>query len=84
MLLPSSPAEPLSPDEGVVDCRVFSSSLQVTDSQIKPKHLTLIVSHGIFSKGTKIFEGIFDEIIVSNSYQSSQEMSPIVKTINLF
>jgi len=50
-------------------------------SQIKPKHLTLIVTHGVFSKGTKLFEGIFDEIIVSNSYCHSYE-SKIVKTIN--
>jgi len=50
-------------------------------SQIKPKHLTLIVTHGIFSKGTRLFEGIFDEIIVSNSYCHSYE-SKIIKTIN--
>ena len=37
-------------------------------SQIEPKHLTLIVTHGIFSKECKIFEGVFNEIITSNSY----------------
>jgi len=37
-------------------------------SQIKPKHLTLIVTHGVFSKGFEIFKGVFDEIIVSDSY----------------
>lgn len=36
-------------------------------SQIKPKHLTLIVTHGIFSKGTNIFENIFSEVITSDS-----------------
>lgn len=49
-------------------------------SQIKPKHLTLIVTHGVFSKGTKLFEGIFDKIIVSDSFCHSYE-SRIVKTI---
>lgn len=37
-------------------------------SQIKPAHLTLIVTHGIFSKGFEVFKGTFDEIIVSDSY----------------
>lgn len=50
-------------------------------SQIKPKHLTLIITHGVFSKGTRLFEGIFDEIIVSDSYCHSYE-SKIVRTIN--
>lgn len=42
-------------------------------SQVKPyaKHLTLIVSHGIFSKGMRALEEVFDEIIMSDSYQSS-------------
>lgn len=37
-------------------------------SQIKAAHITLIVTHGIFSKGFEIFKGVFDEIIVSDSY----------------
>jgi ribose-phosphate pyrophosphokinase len=37
-------------------------------SQIKPAHITLIVTHGIFSKGFDVFKGTFDEIIVSDSY----------------
>jgi len=37
--------------------------------QIQPKHLTLIVSHGIFSKGLESLEKHFDEIIVSDSYR---------------
>lgn len=37
-------------------------------SQIKAKHLTLIVTHGIFSRGMEVFRGHFDEIIISNSY----------------
>lgn len=37
-------------------------------SQIKPSNITLIITHGIFSKGLEVFNGIFDEIIVSDSY----------------
>lgn len=37
-------------------------------SQIKPSHLTLIVTHGIFSKGTDVIDKAFDNIIVSDSY----------------
>jgi ribose-phosphate pyrophosphokinase len=36
--------------------------------KIKPKHLTLIVTHGIFSKGFATLEKKFNEIIVSDSY----------------
>lgn len=50
-------------------------------SQIDPSSLTLIVTHGVFSKGTKIFESEFNEIIVSDSYPGSNE-STIVKVIN--
>lgn len=50
-------------------------------SQIKPKHLTLIVTHGIFSKGLKVFDSKFDEVIVSDSYCHTYD-SKIVKTIN--
>lgn len=50
--------------------------------QIKPKHLTLIVTHGIFSKGFAALEQKFNEIIVSNSYGKVYN-SPIVKTINI-
>jgi ribose-phosphate pyrophosphokinase len=37
--------------------------------QVKPKHLTLIVTHGIFSKGVSALEKKFDKIILSNSYR---------------
>lgn len=37
-------------------------------AQIKPKHLTLIVTHGIFSKGFAALEEKFNEIIVSDSF----------------
>jgi ribose-phosphate pyrophosphokinase len=50
--------------------------------QIKPKHLTLIVTHGIFSKGFAALEKKFNEIIVSDSYGKSYS-SPLVKTINV-
>lgn len=48
--------------------------------QISPKHLTLIVSHGIFSKGFAMLEQRFDEIIVSDSYGKTYN-SPIIKMV---
>ena len=48
--------------------------------QVKPKHLTLIVSHGIFSKGFAMLEKKFNEIIVSDSYGKTYN-SPVVKMI---
>jgi ribose-phosphate pyrophosphokinase len=50
--------------------------------QIKPLHLTLIVSHGIFSKRFSFLEKHFQEIITSDSYRTGYE-SNIVKTIKL-
>lgn len=38
-------------------------------SQIEPKSLTLIVTHGIFSKGLRLLLDNFDEIITTDSYQ---------------
>jgi ribose-phosphate pyrophosphokinase len=49
--------------------------------QIKPKHLSLIVTHGIFSKGFSALEQYFDEIIVSNSYRTAYS-SRIVTTVD--
>ncbi|MEP7231147.1 MAG: ribose-phosphate pyrophosphokinase-like domain-containing protein [Ginsengibacter sp.] len=48
--------------------------------KIKPAHLTLIVTHGIFSKGFALLEKKFNEIIVSDSYCKDYE-SKIVKKI---
>lgn len=48
--------------------------------QIQAAHLTLIVTHGIFSKGFAELEKSFNQIIVSNSYQNSFN-SAIVKVI---
>lgn len=48
-------------------CDGGATFLAIAD-QIRPKHLTLIVSHGIFSKGFGALEKKFDEIIVSDSY----------------
>jgi ribose-phosphate pyrophosphokinase len=48
--------------------------------QIQPAHLTLIVTHGIFSKGFEALEQRFNEIIVSDSYCSTYN-SPIVKQV---
>ncbi len=50
--------------------------------QIKPSHLTLIVTHGIFSKGFEKLEKSFDEILVSDSFSSSYD-SKKLKIINL-
>jgi ribose-phosphate pyrophosphokinase len=36
-------------------------------NQINAAHLTLMVTHGIFSKGVEVLEEKFDEIIVTNS-----------------
>jgi ribose-phosphate pyrophosphokinase len=49
--------------------------------KIKPAHLTLIVTHGIFSKGFETLEKHFQQIIVSDSLYKKYE-SPIVTTLN--
>ncbi len=51
--------------------------------KIKPAHLTLIVTHGIFSKGFEQLEKYFQQIIVSNSLYKTYS-SPIVKTVDHF
>jgi ribose-phosphate pyrophosphokinase len=51
-------------------------------NQIKPKDLTLIVSHGIFSRGFSQLETKFNQIIVSNSYAKNYD-SKIVKLVDL-
>jgi ribose-phosphate pyrophosphokinase len=51
--------------------------------KIKPTHLTLIVTHGIFSKGFQELEKYFQQIIVSDSLYKKYE-SPIIKTDNHF
>lgn len=48
--------------------------------QIQPAHLTLIVTHGIFSKGFTELEKTFNQIIVSDSYQKEYR-SAIVQVI---
>ena len=47
--------------------------------KIKPAHLTLIVTHGIFSKGFEQLEKYFQQIIVSDSLYKTYN-SPIIKT----
>lgn len=42
-------------------------------SQIKPKHLTLIVSHGIFSKGVEKLLEKYNQIITSDSFQHQND-----------
>jgi ribose-phosphate pyrophosphokinase len=51
--------------------------------KIKPAHLTLIVTHGIFSKGFEQSEKYFQQIIVSNSYNKVYS-SQIIKVLNHF
>jgi ribose-phosphate pyrophosphokinase len=51
--------------------------------KIKPAHLTLIVTHGIFSKGFDTLHKYFQQIIVSNSLYKTYD-SPIVKTLKHF
>jgi ribose-phosphate pyrophosphokinase len=48
--------------------------------QIQPAHLTLIVTHGIFSKGFAELEKAFEKIIVSDSYRSEYD-SAIVQVV---
>lgn len=62
-------------------CDGGGTFLQIAN-QIQPKYLTLIVSHGIFSKGFPLLEEVFEKIIVSNSYPFVGE-SNIVKLINI-
>jgi ribose-phosphate pyrophosphokinase len=50
--------------------------------KIQPKHLTLIITHGIFSKGFAALEEKFNEIIVSDSYYKAYD-SNIVRLINV-
>lgn len=48
--------------------------------KIKPAHLTLIATHGIFSKGFTALEEKFNEIIVSDSF-CKEYPSNIIRTI---
>lgn len=51
--------------------------------QIDPLHLTLIVTHGIFSAGMQELDGNFDQIITSNSYPAIHKgMESKVKIID--
>jgi len=49
----------------------------------KPANLTLIVTHGIFSKGFETLHKYFQQIIVSDSLYKTYD-SPIVKTLKHF
>ena len=62
-------------------CDGGATFLAIAD-QIEPKHFSLIVTHGIFSKGFMALEKKFDEIIVSNSYSRSYD-SEKVKVVNM-
>lgn len=60
-------------------CDGGGTFLAIAD-QVQPAHLTLIVTHGIFSKGFTELEKSFNEIIVSDSYQHTFH-SAIVKVL---
>jgi ribose-phosphate pyrophosphokinase len=49
--------------------------------KIQPAHLTLIVTHGIFSKGFETLEKYFQQIIVSDSLYKKYDTA-IVKIVN--
>ncbi|MGC4100840.1 ribose-phosphate pyrophosphokinase-like domain-containing protein [Ferruginibacter sp.] len=49
--------------------------------KIQPAHMTLIVTHGIFSKGFDTLQKYFQQIIVSDSLYKTYD-SPIVKVLN--
>lgn len=52
--------------------------------QIEPKSLTLVVSHGIFSKGLDELEKYFDRIITTDSYPHGEDSeTAFLTTINL-
>lgn len=51
--------------------------------QIFPKSLTLIVSHGIFSKGFSTLEEYFDDIITSDSLCANYEGSQKILSVNI-
>jgi ribose-phosphate pyrophosphokinase len=51
--------------------------------KIQPAHLTLVVTHGIFSKGFQTLEKHFQQIIVSDSLYKKYDAA-IVKTFNHF
>jgi ribose-phosphate pyrophosphokinase len=53
-------------------CDGGATFLAIAD-QIQPAHLTLIVTHGIFSKGFEMLEKKFDKILVSDSFSDSYE-----------
>jgi ribose-phosphate pyrophosphokinase len=53
-------------------------------SQIQPAHLTLAVSHGIFSKGLAPFVGRFHRIITTTSFPSTTDLKaapPGIETV---
>jgi len=63
-------------------CDGGGTFLQIA-SQIEPFDLTLIVTHGIFSKGFSELEKAFDLIITSNTYDHTYN-SIKVKTVKLY
>lgn len=50
--------------------------------QIKPDYLTLVVTHGIFSKGFGDLSARFDQIITSNSYNKTYNCN-ILRTVKI-
>lgn len=62
-------------------CDGGATFLAIAD-QVRPSDLTLVVSHGIFSKGFALLEQKFDRIICSNSLGQVYQ-HPMVQTIEI-
>lgn len=62
----------LIPDDICDGGRTFTGLAELLKAQ-GAASITLFVTHGIFSKGFKIFEGLVDHIITTNSFKPSTE-----------
>ncbi len=64
-------------------CDGGATFLAIAEQIVRPKSLTLIVSHGVFSKGLRQLKEKFDEIITTDSFKF-QNPEPKLRVINLF
>ena len=62
----------LIPDDICDGGRTFTELAKVLKKK-GAKSLTLYVTHGIFSKGFKVFEGLFDHIITTDSFKAKED-----------
>jgi len=58
--------------------RTFIELAKVLKENHNPGKICLYVTHGIFSKGFKIFEGLIDKIITTNSLPQKENNSNII------